>query len=196
MIYPMPRLTATEVTPAIASRQGLVEPPPYELKHGGQRSRTRFGVLHMTAGGSALSSLKHLHSVGLSYHYVIERDGVIYRGTPSNLIAYHAGESAWPGSAGGSLNPESLGVCLANWNGSGGRREEVSEAQYLSAVWLCAVLAEQYRVPADRWLGHLEVSPGRKTDPDVEVFSMAAYRSDLTLELYRRRRDGIAGALP
>lgn len=189
---PMPRLPRTD-GPALRSRQSQVRESPYKLKHGGVRAegKTRFGIVHMSAGGSALSSLKWLASITSSYHYIIERDGLIYRAVAHELIAHHAGDSKWPGSDGGTMNDEALGVSLANMNGTDGRHEEVRPEQYLSLLWLCAFLTEQYpELGVECWIGHRDIAPSRRNDPDPLVFDLRGFREDLTEELFRRRRDG------
>src|SRR5690606_31233898 len=147
--------------PAIPSRQGLVRVTAPPLPTGPARQQTLYGVVHMTAGESAASSIAWLRKIGLSYHYIIDRDGTIHRAADPARIAYHAGVSAWGDSLvrfGRSLNPVSVGVALAHRNDDS---EPVTSAAYHSLVWVAAILSESNGMFAADWLGHLEVSPGR-----------------------------------
>lgn len=127
-------------------------------------SRDRHGrdtttiVLHATAGGSGSSSIDWLRQIGLSYHYVIERDGLIRKCVPVSRVAFHAGKSVGP--EGGNVNNYSIGIAFANRNDG----EPYPLAQREAAKELIDALAS-----ADshiRYLTtHYHISPGRKTDP-------------------------------
>lgn len=188
LVLPMPRLPVGGGP--LASRQDRVATLAPPLVTGGERSETRYGIVHMTAGGSLAGTIEHLRLARLSYHYLIDRDGQIVRACDPTRIAFHAGASSWGGTlAGGtsSLNPVSLGVALAHRNDAS---EPVTEAAYLSLLWLCCILSESYGIFAADWLGHREVSPGRKTDPHPDVFDLASFRCDLVTELHKRRKVG------
>jgi N-acetyl-anhydromuramyl-L-alanine amidase AmpD len=84
-------------------------------------------VLHATAGASARSSIEHLRSVGLSYHYIISRDAkdagktinaadtepIIFQCVPNTGHAFHVG-SGIPAPGGMGINKSSIGISLAN----------------------------------------------------------------------------------
>lgn len=99
----------------------------------------------------------------VSYHYLIDRDGTIYRMLEPKFTAYHAGVSAWPNAPRGreSVNPRAIGVAFVNDN----LTEELTALQLESAEWLCRVLMRQYNISASQVVSHREVAPGRKTDP-------------------------------
>jgi len=150
------------------SLQSRVVPLNNARYHGPRRSQFDINliVMHCTAGASAHSSIVYLNrpnsNAPASYHYVIDRDGTIYRHCPPDTVAYHAGDSAFPADPskakqGGSVNPHSLGIAWANRNDG----EPLTEPQIESALWLCSV----FEIPPERVVGHCEVSPGRKTDP-------------------------------
>ena len=159
--------------------------------HGKTRTRAdiQYVVMHNTVGGSALSSIVYLNGTDdkkASYHYVIDRDGGIYRMCRPEVVAYHAGDSAWPrprhyppGNGGKSLNAVSLGIAWAN-QGDG---EALTTAQITSALWLCGVFAGPGKIPFDHVLGHYEVSPGRKVDPRPAM-EMDSWRAMLTAYLH------------
>ena len=97
-------------------------------------------VMHCTEGGSAQSTIEYLNTTDektASYHYIIERDGTIYRMTAPNIVAYHAGDSAWPNpvpatpanpekpNGGRSVNRRSIGIAWAHQG-----REQLTVAAY------------------------------------------------------------------
>lgn len=120
-------------------------------------------VIHADAGQTeegTLSWLEHPDSK-VSYHWLVGRDGKVYRIVPEVEKAWHAGESSWPGiTVGNSVNPRAIGVAFAN-NGT----EAYREAQYVAGAELVADAMERYSIPLGLVRGHNEVSPGRKTDP-------------------------------
>jgi N-acetylmuramoyl-L-alanine amidase len=157
--------------------------------HGGTRPRSdiKYVVMHDTVGGSARSSMNYLNTTTdkkASYHYIIERDGTIYRMCRPEVVAYHAGDSAWPdpvhyppGNSGHSVNTVSLGIAFAN-NGDG---EKLTPSQIESGLWLCSVFVGPGKIPIQHVLAHKEVSPGRKTDPTS--ISIDAWRAMLVAYL-------------
>lgn len=193
MPHPMPRLPESHLP--LPSRQGLVTVSPVQARYYGavRGYAPTHGVIHMTAGASLRSSEEWANRPNVppperaSWHLGIERFGHMRRFLSYDLIAYHAGRSSWPEipDVRGSINHATIGIELANLNDG---REAVPYEQYLSAVWAAAVLSERFGFPGSRWLGHHEVSPGRKSDPHPNVFSMRAFRADVVEELSRRRR--------
>ena len=158
----------------IPSRQSKVVHLDNAVHKGGRRpdSDITLIVMHATgADSTGMASIRYLnttHDKKASYHYVIERDGKILRMTPTNLVAWHAGDSAWPcpvryppGNEGHSVNKCSVGISWANDDVG----EALTDEQVESGLWLCHVLMSQLGIPASRVVGHYEVSPGRKPDP-------------------------------
>jgi N-acetyl-anhydromuramyl-L-alanine amidase AmpD len=116
-------------------------------------------VLHATDGASAGSSISWLRKIGLSYHYVIERDGSVTKCVPVSRVAFHAGKSKGP--QGVNVNEYSVGIALANWES---RDEFVTPQQVDALDDLVELLCDAE--PDIRWITtHYWVSPGRKTDP-------------------------------
>jgi N-acetylmuramoyl-L-alanine amidase len=157
--------------------------------HGGTRAMTDLIVWHATAGDRADSAMEWMNSphATASYHYIVDRDGTIYRFLHPNLVAYHAGISAWPNNGTsigmrGSLNGRSLGVAFANDNGSDANPDDdpLTKEQVESGLWLGRTLMVLYAVPPGGNLGHREVSPGRKTDPLPRILDMTHWRRLLT----------------
>lgn len=161
------------------------------VHNGGLRSRpVTMLIMHATEGGSARSSIDYLNTTtdkDASYHYLIDRNGDILRMTRANIIAYHAGDSAWPNpiratpsnqkpNGGRSVNAISIGVAWANDG------EPLTDAQMESALWLADFLMTEYTVLLDNVRGHYEVSPGRKSDP-LPAQAMPEFRA--LLQAYR-----------
>ena len=71
-------------------------------------------VIHATGGSSAESSARYLanKATPVSAHLVIGRHGEIFQLVPFNLIAWHAGKSAYKGRT--NLNHYSIGIELDN----------------------------------------------------------------------------------
>jgi N-acetyl-anhydromuramyl-L-alanine amidase AmpD len=174
-----------------ASLQSRVKILDNARHHGGERGHPSMILWHTARGtGDAMSVIEYLNTtderIG-SYHYVIDRPGPIYRMCPVELCAYHAGDSAWPRplrgdgteecrpNGGKSVNAISLGFCFANADG-----EEITFEQHASALWLAKVYMSRYDIPPSLNLGHCEVSPGRKIDPECAGnFSMSAWRAQI-----------------
>ena len=94
---------------------------------------------------------------GVSPHYIIGRDGSIYRLVPDQDIAYHAGVSKMPDGR-TNVNNFSLGIEIVE-----AMAEGPSAAQYAALNSLLGYLAGKY--PIKHILGHSDIAPGRKTDP-------------------------------
>lgn len=133
-------------------------------------------LLHATAGSSAETAIETLRERGLSYHYIIEKDGAVYKCAPMRSVAFHAGESQGPQGAG--VNEYSVGVSLVNLNDG---KDPYTAEQQASARVLARTLMDS--IPGLRWLAtHASVSPGRKSDP--LDFDAAALAADVGLSLW------------
>lgn len=122
-------------------------------------------VIHGDAGRTDEGTASWIESPdsGVSYHYLVGREGDIYRFVDESEKAWHAGRSQWGSlTVDGSVNPTSVGVAFAN-DGTGD--EMYTEHQYRAGAKLCAEICERYSIPVHLIRGHHEVSPGRKTDP-------------------------------
>lgn len=123
--------------------------------------RPNIVVIHHTAQNSCDQTLRTftLPRTQVSAHYVICRDGTVYHMLNDLLRAHHAGVSKW-GSA-TDINSSSIGIELDN-NGS----ESFSEAQISSLMQLLGRLKKAYNIPSANFVGHADVAPGRKVDPN------------------------------
>lgn len=94
---------------------------------------------------------------GVAPHYVIDREGKIFRLVKDSNIAYHAGESSVPDGRTG-VNSFSIGIELINTE-----KDKFTSSQYDSANDLIEYLKDKYKIKYI--LGHDQIAPERKTDP-------------------------------
>lgn len=125
-------------------------------------------VVHATAG-RAPGDLAWLRKGGderrpVSCHYYIDKAGRVSQLVQDGDTAWHAGRSRWSldGRAVEGLNAASLGIELENLNSG---RDPYPEAQLAAAAELSRLLVRRYGIPRGQLVRHLDISPGRKTDP-------------------------------
>lgn len=131
--------------------------------HNARTKPIRLIVLHATAGktdGGDLAWICNPRSK-VSYHVCIGRDGTVHRVVDPTRRAWHAGVAQWQGVK--DVNAISLGLAWCN-------RHDGTEP--LTAKQLAAA-----RAVIDEWTArfptieaiatHMEVAPGRKTDPHL-----------------------------
>jgi N-acetyl-anhydromuramyl-L-alanine amidase AmpD len=100
----------------------------------------------------------------VSAHLHVRRDGTVVRMVADRHCAWHAGRSAWTWPDGlrtDGLNDSTLGWEIANRNDE---VERYTDAQY-DAVARAAAHYVRQGLDLLRFVGHQQVSPGRKTDP-------------------------------
>ncbi len=134
----------------------------------GALARVRMVVIHATAG-RAPGDLNWLRQGGderrpVSVHYYIGRDGRVVQLVKEEDIAWHAGTSVWAvdGRVLQNCNRFSIGIELENLNTG---RDPYPEAQYAAALELTRDLVRRHHVPRGQLVRHLDIAPGRKTDP-------------------------------
>ena len=115
-----------------------------------------------------MSTIRYLQSVFVraSYHYLIERDGVVFKCVPASKRAWHAGIARGP--FGKDVNSYSLGIAFAN-KGNG---EAYTVAQKVACAELIAELKRQF--PKLKYLTSHRLITSRKIDPahfDFEDFA-------------------------
>lgn len=152
----------------------------------------RATIWHETDGGTAKSTMDFLNSIAkeASYHYIIERDGTIYRFLDPGFIGWHAGKKAFSTNPevqslirGEGVNNFTIGVSFANMVFG----EKLTYKQLESGLWLGQVLQQRYDYPARMNFGHKEVvEKGYKSDPHEldmdrwrELLGMSEWPEDL-----------------
>lgn len=124
--------------------------------------RPGFVIIHHTAQNSCEQTLKTFTKQGgreVSAHYVICKDGTVYHMLNDLLRAHHAGVSRWGNLT--DINSASIGIELDN-NGF----EYFTEAQLNSLQILLGRLKAAYNIPAANFIGHGDIAPTRKNDPN------------------------------
>ena len=120
-------------------------------------------VIHSTynaLGGDPFSVSKIIDiykSYGVSPHYIVARDGTVYRLVDEKNIAYHAGDSKMPDGR-SNVNAFSIGIEVIGKDDG-----NPSDAQYDALKKLLADI--ETRQTIKHILGHSDIAPGRKSDP-------------------------------
>lgn len=148
-----PTSTSTP-TPSATSSKSLDELKAQviggKLNNGGPRSKTIAAIMHHTGGRGLEATVRTLQNRGLSYHYLIDRDGKIVQTLPDNLVAWHA----HPNDKKPSLtNSNTIGIATVAKDDS-----DLTPEQITSAVTLEDALARKYGFPKNDVFGHGEVS--------------------------------------
>jgi len=170
------------------------------------RKSTRHIIIHSTEG-SLPSSLRTLSrgkvrrrryvSRGGHAHYLIAKNGTVYRILDPKYRANHAGVSMWNGLNG--LSDHSLGIELEGYH-----NVPFTDRQYRSLKELLRILQKRFRVKDRDVLEHYRVAysrpnrfhrkrlRGRKKDPGADNFDRR--RAGLT-DAYPRDPDVVAGRI-
>lgn len=124
--------------------------------------KPNYVIIHHTAQNSTEQTLKTftLPKTQVSAHYVIGRDGVVYHMLNDYLRAWHGGAAKWGNAT--DINSSSIGIELDN-NGF----EPFAQPQISSLLSILATLKKTHAIPAANFIGHSDIAPGRKVDPNV-----------------------------
>ena len=159
----------------MAINQVALERP--SLDHG-RPGPVRVVVMHATAGffpsdfnwlrrggGPVKGKDGVARDVPVSVHYYIDKKGNVSQMVAEADTAWHAGKSQW--NVDGHpivdrINAVSVGIELQNDNGG---KDPYPPAQYAAALALVRELVARYNIPRRQLVRHLDISPGRKTDP-------------------------------
>jgi len=136
-------------------------------------------VLHHTGGSTASGAVAGLKERGLSVHYVIDTNGIIYYLVSESRKAYHAGcclprERTCCGKESCFLcinndpvarNDDSIGIEIVN---TGAASDQYTSAQYDSLNKLLKDINDRRRIPIDNdhVVAHYQISPD-KWDPSL-----------------------------
>jgi N-acetylmuramoyl-L-alanine amidase len=123
--------------------------------------KPNFVIIHHTAQNACDSTLRTftLTRTQVSAHYVICKDGTIHHMLNDYLRAWHAGNSKWGNLT--DVNSSSIGIELDN-NGF----EAFTEPQINSLLTLLKKLKKDNNIPAANFIGHSDIAPKRKVDPN------------------------------
>jgi N-acetylmuramoyl-L-alanine amidase len=124
--------------------------------------RPNYVIIHHTATNNCSETLREFTTAGgreASAHYVICEDGTVYHMLNDLLRSHHAGESRWGNTT--DLNSSSIGIELNN-NGY----QPFTEPQISSLTILLDRLKSAYKIPDANFIGHGDIAPTRKEDPN------------------------------
>jgi N-acetyl-anhydromuramyl-L-alanine amidase AmpD len=164
-------------------------------------------VLHATAGSYA-SALKELCDPKpkkpddrVSAHYLIAKTGHTAQLVPDARAAWHAGVSSWMGMGSKEIQYQSLGIELVNLNTG---RDPYPLVQLDAASALCRDLIGKYQITRLMVVRHMDIAPGRKTDPAGlpwpmfrdNLYAVQRYRAVTCAPIFQDRRPDapLAGA--
>ena len=123
--------------------------------------KPNFVIIHHTAQNSCDQTLKTftLPRTQVSAHYVICKDGTVFHMLNDYFRGWHAGAAKWGNNT--DINSSSIGIELDN-DGF----ECFTDSQLASLVRLLDNLKNAYAIPAANFLGHGDIAPTRKNDPN------------------------------
>ncbi len=118
-------------------------------------------IIHHTAQNSCEQTLTTftLSRTQVSAHYVICKDGTVQHMLHDYLRAWHAGTGKWGNIT--DVNSSSIGIELDN-NGF----EPFTEAQINNLLMVLKTLKKNYNIPTANFIGHSDIAPSRKVDPN------------------------------
>lgn len=124
--------------------------------------KPNYVIIHHTAQNACEQTLNHFtnEATQVSAHYVICKDGSLHHMLNDYLRAWHAGVGKWGNTT--DVNSASIGIELDN-NGV----DSFAEAQLTTLQNLLEVLKKKYNIPAANFVGHADIAPGRKVDPNI-----------------------------
>ncbi len=122
-------------------------------------------VVHYTGMPDAAAALYRLcdPEAKVSAHYVIGENGEILQLVDEDRRAWHAGKSFWRGER--DINSVSVGIELVNPGHEFGYRA-FPEAQIEAFSALCQAIMDRHGIAPEGVLGHSDVAPSRKLDPN------------------------------
>ena len=102
--------------------------------------------------------------VPVSIHYYIDKKGKVSQMVDDVNVAWHAGVSEWKidGRLRRFCNAFSIGIELENRNSGS---DPYPQPQYEATLSLTRELVQRYKIKRGNLVRHLDISPGRKTDP-------------------------------
>ncbi len=140
---------------------GLLSPVSWVGTTNFSMRRPNYVIIHHTAQNSCEQTLKTftIPRTQVSSHYVICKDGTVHHMLNDLLRGHHAGVSKWGNAT--DLNSSSIGIEIDN-NGF----ETFTDEQINSLLSVLARLKKAYNIPVANFIGHSDIAPGRKVDPN------------------------------
>lgn len=113
-------------------------------------------IFHHTGGDNVSGAVQTLKKRGLSYNYLIKKDGTIVQLLPDGIRGQHAGGSD---KVEGVYNYNTIGVAMVAPS-----NKEITPEQIQAAVLLNQDLAKKYGYDPKNVYGHGEVKSGKQSD--------------------------------
>jgi len=105
-----------------------------------------------------MAAVNVFRSYNVASHYMIGRNGMIYRLVAEKDVAFHAGKSVLPQTGRKFLNGSSIGIELLN-----SPTDAPTKEQYTALVQLVNDIKTRYAI--QYIVGHSDIASDRKTDP-------------------------------
>lgn len=124
--------------------------------------KPNYVIIHHTSQNSIAQTIRtfQLDHTKVSSHYVIGRNGQIVQMLNDYERGWHAGQSKWGTLT--DVNSASIGIELDN-NG----RDAFPAEQINALLTLLDTLKSKYLIPQLNFIGHADIAPTRKDDPNV-----------------------------
>jgi N-acetylmuramoyl-L-alanine amidase len=124
--------------------------------------KPNYVVIHHTAQKSCDQTLKTftLTRTQVSAHYVICKDGTLHHMLNDYFRAWHGGVARWGNNT--DINSSSIGIEIDN-DGF----EPFTDPQITTLIDLLGRLKRAYSIPIANFIGHADIAPTRKNDPNV-----------------------------
>lgn len=121
-------------------------------------------ILHYTGMPTGAEALARLQSpeAKVSAHYLVEKNGDVYKLVDEAMRAWHAGVGSWQGDIG--INARSIGIEIVNPGHEWGYRD-FPDSQIASVIALLKEIRTRHNMRPANVLGHSDVAPRRKEDP-------------------------------
>jgi len=125
--------------------------------------KPNFVIIHHTAQNACEQTLRTftLERTKVSAHYVICKDGTVHHMLNDYLRAWHGGVAKWGNNT--DINSSSIGIEIDN-NGF----EPFEPKQIESLLNLLTILKNKYKIPTANFIGHGDIAPTRKIDPNIQ----------------------------
>lgn len=101
-----------------------------------------------------------IHTLRVSAHFFIRRDGECVQFVDTDKRAWHAGVSECQGRE--CVNDFSIGIELEGWDEAD---DGFTQAQYSALARLSYDLMQEHAIKDDPFYGHSDIAPNRKNDP-------------------------------
>jgi len=147
---------------AVVDSVNLIAAPQWVGTTNFDLRKPNFVIIHHTAQNSCDQTLRTftLERTKVSAHYVICKDGTVHHMLNDYLRAWHGGVAKWGNNT--DINSSSIGIEIDN-NGF----EPFEQKQIESLLNLLSTLKNRYKIPETNFIGHADIAPTRKNDPNI-----------------------------